>query len=330
MGKVGTSTVGFITLTALIWGGWVIGSQSPEGQEVLARAYKDFKDTKAQKYNQEFFATDALRVFVCGEGGLLESSSKPCLAIAAGGSLYIIDAGSGAAAALERVGMPLDRLKTVLLTGADTVRSGDLDELWALSSAQRMNASLPVYGPVESHRLVFGLNESLGLAKDGSDGGLQAWAPAPEPGQPVVVHKDENLEILAYTTEQDAFSGRVGYVFNYRGRILTVAPNGSAAWAAAAPGNTDVLLQSSFDNAFTELHSPDTNHPMASLQQFAQAAADAETGTLVFANAGDNPIVSEMSKRIAQDAGVDNVITGANGVMIELPLDNRDVNVRRL
>jgi hypothetical protein len=264
-------------------------------------------------------------VFVCGEGGLLDSlPAKPCLAVSAGGKLFIIDAGSGAAAALEKVGMPLNRLQAVLLTGADTMRSGDLDELWALSSAQRMDAKLPVYGPADSKRVVEGLNKVNGVD------GLEAWAPAPAPGEPVIVHKDNALEILAYTTEQDAFSGRVGYVFSYRGRVLTIAPNGSAAWAAAAPGHTDVLLQSSVEDAFAELHNPDTTNMMAGLQQFAQAASDARAETLVLANAGESPIVKEMSRRVAQDAGVENVVAGSKGMMFELPLENRDVNVRRL
>jgi hypothetical protein len=146
----------------------------------------------------------------------------------------------------------------------------------------------------------------------------------------VIVHKDNAREILAYTTEQDAFSGRVGYVFSYRGRVLTIAPNGSAAWAAAAPGHTDVLLQSSVEDAFAELHNPDTTNMMAGLQQFAQAASDARAETLVLANAGESPIVKEMSRRVAQDAGVENVVAGSKGMMFELPLENRDVNVRRL
>lgn len=329
MGRVGNSMVVFTTLTGLIWGGWLVASQTPEGQEALAKAYKEFRETKAQQYDRDFFAENALRVFVCGEGGLLDTSpSKPCLAVSAGGKLFILDAGSGAAAALERVGMPLNRLHAVLLTGADPVRAGDLDELWALASAQRLNAKLPVYGPTESHRLVAGLNAAMGVKDDA--GGLEPWAPAPAPGEPVVVYKDGQLEVLAYTTEQDAFSGRVGYVFNYRGRILTVAPNGSAAWAAAAPGVTDVLLQSSLEDAFAELHAPDTGNMMAGLQQFAEAASDADAGTLVLANAGDSPMMAEMSKRVAQDAGMENVVTGANGMMLELPLENRDVNVRRL
>jgi ribonuclease Z len=329
MGKVGTSMVVFTTLSGLLWGGWLIGSQTPEGQEALAKAYQDFRENKAAQYDQDFFAENAMRVFVCGDGGLLDTTpNKPCLAVAAGGKLFIIDAGSGAAAALERVGMPLNRLHAVLLTGADPVRAGDLDEMWALASAQRQNRTLPVYGPVDAHRLVFGLNEAMGATAGVN--GLEPWAPAPAPGQPVVVYKDDQLEVLAYTTDQDAFSGRVGYVFNYRGRILTIAPNGSAAWAAAAPGQTDVMLQTNFSEQFAQLHNPDTGNMMAGLQQFAQAANDADAKTLVLANAGENPIVNEMSKRVARDAGMANVVTSGAGVVLELPLENRDVNVRRL
>ena len=39
MNAIGKSSVVFVTLSGLFWGGWILGSQTPEGQEAIARAY---------------------------------------------------------------------------------------------------------------------------------------------------------------------------------------------------------------------------------------------------------------------------------------------------
>ncbi|MDX2233965.1 MAG: hypothetical protein NW200_05660, partial [Hyphomonadaceae bacterium] len=145
MNPIGTTSVAFVALTALFWGGWVLGSQTEEGQEALAKAYEGFKVDLQAEHEASLFADDALRAVVCGVGpGLGDTRGpKPCLAVAAAGRLFIIDAGSGAADALERKGIPLGRLHAVLLTGADQTRSGDLDELWAMAAPQRNNTRLP-------------------------------------------------------------------------------------------------------------------------------------------------------------------------------------------
>jgi len=216
MNSIGTSSVAFVALSALFWSGWVIGSQSHEGQEALAKAYEGFKVGQQQQTEAAMFDTEALRAVVCGVGsGPMESRGpKPCLAVAAGGKLFIVDAGAGAAEALERKGIPLNRLQAVLLTGADPMRYADLDVLWADAAPQRHNQRLPVYGPTDSHRVVQGLNEAMGV---GPASGLEPWAPAPEPGKNVIVYQADGLVVSAFTTERDAYTGRVGYRFDYRG-----------------------------------------------------------------------------------------------------------------
>src|SRR5262249_17408091 len=148
MNPVGTSSIAFATLSGLFWGGWLVGSQSPEGQEALAKAYSMYTAQQAGD-EQDLFAPNALRALVGGvsAGRNAGSTAKPCLAVAAAGRLFIIDAGSGAAMALERHNVPLGRLESVLLTGADPVRSADLNELFVNFQAQNHGGTLPVYGP---------------------------------------------------------------------------------------------------------------------------------------------------------------------------------------
>ncbi len=328
MNPIGTTSVAFVALTAIFWGGWVVGSQTPEGQEALAKAYEGFKVDLQAEHEASLFADDALRAVVCGVGaGMREGRGpKPCLAVAAGGRLFIVDAGSGAADALETKGIPLSRLQAVLLTGADQTRAGDLDEIWSFAAPQRNNARLPVYGPADSHRMIQGLNDAMGV---GPASGLEAWAPAPEPGKNVIVYEGDGLVVSAFTTAQDAYTGRVGYRFDYRGRSLVVAGDGRAEWAEAQL-DADVVLHGADSTNFARLHETDTNGLFPGLAQLAEAAAKANTGTLVLTNASENPILADMQVREARASGVDDVVTARLGMMLELPLASREVNVRPL
>ena len=65
MNAIGKSSVVFVTLSGLFWGGWALGSQTPEGQEALARAYATYAEQQAAA-NEDLFNTTALRAVVCG------------------------------------------------------------------------------------------------------------------------------------------------------------------------------------------------------------------------------------------------------------------------
>lgn len=327
MNSIGTSSVAFVAMSALFWSGWIVGSQTPEGQEALAKAYQGFKADQQREHEASLFADDALRAVVCGVGsGQQARGPKPCLAVAAAGKLFIVDVGAGAAHALDQNGIPLSRLEAVLLTGADPIQSADLDQLWTEAAPQRASARLPVYGPVESHRLVAGLNDALGNAR-GS--GLEPWAPAPEPGQNVIVYEGDGLVVSAFTTASDAHSGRVGYRFDYRGRSLVVAGDGRAEWAEAQQ-NADVVLHGAGSTEITQLHAVDGRGLFPGVAEVAAAAANASTGLLVLTDASENPLIADMQVREAKTAGVSDVVTARLGMMLELPLTSRSVNVRPL
>ncbi len=327
MNPVGTSSIAFVTLSGLFWGGWLVGSQSPQGQEALAKAYATYTAQQAGD-EQDLFAPNALRALVCGIGAgpMAGSTDKPCLAVAAAGRLFIIDAGSGAAMALERKNVPLGRLESVLLTGADPVRSADLNELWVNYQGQNAGDTLPVYGPTESHDVVRAINATLTAQK--MKPGLQPWAPAPEPGKPVIVFEGDGLTVMAFTTTADAHSGRVGYRFDYRGRSLVVAGDGRAEWATATK-DADVVLHGARSNSFAQLHE---NHGFDAATPFevASAARSAGAGMLVLTGVDESPVMQDMQVREAKQAGLNDVVAGRMGMLLELPLANTDVNVRPL
>ncbi|MGE3142196.1 MAG: hypothetical protein AB7L65_02645 [Hyphomonadaceae bacterium] len=320
---IGTSSVVFVTLSGLFWGGWVVGSQTPQGQEALARAYEAYAQERAQA-TEDLFDNTALRALVCGTSGpgLDGAEPKPCLAVAAAGRLFIVDAGSGAAAALSERSVPLGRLEAVLLTGVGITQSADLDELYVGAQHARANQLLPVYGPADTVRMVDGLNAAGGF--DGFAQGLQAWGPEPEPGQSVIVFEADGLTVSAFTTTEDAHAGRVGYRFDYRGRSLIVAGDGRAEWANAS-ADADVVLHSAQTAALTQLHQAGGQ----TVSQIASAARD-HNATLVLTGAGDDPLSAAMQLSEARATGLEQVVAGRVGMLLELPLENRDVNVRPL
>lgn len=321
MNAIGKSSVVFVTLSGLFWGGWVLGSQTPEGQEALARAYAAYTEQQAAA-NENLFDSTALRAIVCGGAGAERAGAQPCLAVAAAGRLFVVDAGSGAAASLTQRGVPLGRLEAVLLTSAGLTQVADLDELYGETARGRGDALLPVYGPADTQRMVDGLNQAAGF--DGAARGLQAWGPSPEPGRSVIVFEGDGLVVSAFTTREDAFAGRVGYRFDYRGRSIVVGGDGRVVGAAAA-ANADVVLQGAQSQALAQLH----QRGQATAAEVAAQAQAANAGLVVLTGA-ENQIAAQVQVAEARAAGFDDVIAGRVGMLVELPLDNTDINVRPL
>lgn len=315
MNAIGKSSAIFVTLSGLFWGGWIVGSQTPEGQEAIARAYAAYEEQQAAA-SANLFDSTALRAIVCGDPSSVQQ--QPCLAVAAAGRLFIVDAGAGAASSLTRRNIPMERLSAVLLTDADLPQVADLSAVYGASS--NANALLPVYGPAETQRLVDGLNQAGGF--DGASRGLQAWGPSPEPGRSVIVFEADGLVVSAFTTQEDAFEGRVGYRFDYRGRSIVVGGDGQVAGASAAR-DADVVLQ----NAQSERNA--TFDGPATAAQIATQAAASNTGMVVLTGA-DTPIAAQMQVAEARATGFNDVQAARVGMMVELPLDNMDINVRPL
>ncbi len=318
MSAVGNSTVVFITLSGIFWGGWAFGSHTPEGQEALARVYEAYAEQQSAA-NENLFDSTALRAIVCGAEN---AEQKPCLVVSAAGRMFIVDAGAGAAASLTRHDIPMSRLEAVLLTDAGLEQTADLDSLYGESRRARPSALLPVYGPVDTQRMVDGLNQAAGF--DGANSGLQAWGPSPEPGRSVIVFEGDGLVVSAFTTEEDAFAGRVGYRFDYRGRSLVVGGDGRVVSAQAA-ANADVVLQSAQSEVLARLHQ---EGPATAAEVAAQARA-ANAGLVVLVGA-ENQMAAQMQVAEARAAGLQDVVAGRTGTLFELPLINTEVNVRPL
>lgn len=326
MNAIGKSSVVFVTLSGLFWGGWVLGSQTPEGQEALARAYEAYTQDRAEA-NQDLFDNTALRAIVCGGAGDERADAKPCVAVIAGGKLFVVDAGSGAASSLSRRNIPMTQLRAVLLTSAGLTQTADLDELYGESASTRADPLLPVYGPARTQNMVEGLNQAAGY--DGMQRGLQAWGPSPEPGRSVIVFEEDGLVVSAFTTQNaDAFAergSRVGYRFDYRGRSIVVGGDGQVVSAHAAL-NADVVLQGAQTQALAHLRNGGSQATAAQVA----AQAQATNPGLVVLTGAENRMAAQMQVAEARAAGFEDVIAGRVGMLFELPLTSTDINIRAL
>jgi hypothetical protein len=170
--------------------------------------------------------------------------------------------------------------------------------------------------------MVEGLNQAAGY--DGAVRGLQAWGPSPEPGRSVIVFEENGLVVSAFTTREDAFAGRVGYRFDYHGRSIVVGGDGRVVSAQAA-ANADVVLQGAQSQALAHLHQGGQATPA----EVALQARAANAGLVVLTGA-DNQMAAQMQVAEARATGFDDVIAGRVGMLVELPLNNTEINVRPL
>jgi ribonuclease Z len=202
---------------------------------------------------------DGLHVVLCGAGGPLPDPvrSGPCTAVVAGRSFVAVDAGSGAARNLTRMGLPPGQLDALFLTHFHSDHIDGLGELALLRwTGAAREAPLPVHGPAGVEEVVEGFNRAYRqdaayrtehhgpAATPPSGAGLAAlpFAP-PAPGAALVVWERAGLRVSAFAVEHEPVRPAVGYRFDYGGRSLVVSGDTkrSESLAAQAQG-VDLLV----------------------------------------------------------------------------------------
>lgn len=218
---------------------------------------------------------DALKVTLCGTSGPLpvRDRAKPCVAVEAAGSLYLVDIGPEATENLQLWRMPLASAKAVFITHLHSDHIGDLGEFNMQSWVAGRAAPLPVVGPDGVAQLAEGLNlayahdhefrrahhEHDGIALPIAAGLLSAQvvAPAAEPaatGAPV--WSQDGLTVTAIPVDHSPASPALAYRFDYKGRSVVVSGDTrkSPALAIAAKG-ADLLIHEAQNNDMTRMMS---------------------------------------------------------------------------
>jgi ribonuclease Z len=182
---------------------------------------------------------DGLHVTLCGAGGPLPDPvrSGPCVAIVAGDSLYLVDAGSGAARNLVTVGLPPARVDGVFFTHFHSDHIDGLGELglqrWTGGSHR---LPLPLYGAEGIDEIAEGLNRAYRLdsvyrtAHHGPEvvpptgAGFRAIGFAePATGEGTLVLDENGLRVTMFKVDHPPILPAVGYRFDYAGRSVVVS-----------------------------------------------------------------------------------------------------------
>jgi ribonuclease Z len=214
-------------------------------------------------------AGDGLKITFCGTSGPLpvKDRAKTCVAVQAGGALYLVDIGPEAAENLQMWRMPLAAARAVFLTHLHSDHLGDLGEFNMQSWVAGRPAPLIVVGPPGVERVTAGFNEAYGLDHDYRHAHHEHGTvklpiaagvltpkvvPKPASGQ-VVVWKDNGLTVTAIVVAHEPVTDAYGYRFDYKGRSVVISGD-TRKWpplAKAAKG-ADVLIHEAQNNDMTK------------------------------------------------------------------------------
>ena len=247
-------------LGGLLVAGLLIGGAMNPGlqQAVLTRAAKH----RLSLDNSALMKDDALRVAVCGTSAPLPSKAraKACVAVIAGGKIYIVDTGPESVENLMLWNLPLARVEGVLLTHFHSDHIGDLGELNLQTWAAGRPKPLAVYGGPGVETVVAGFNEAYRLDQ-GYRTAHHGAAMMPAETWPLVAHpvplqgpeaghartatvlNDGVLKITAIELSHGPVQPAYAYRFDYKGRSAVITGDTSAHKPlAVASKGADVMV----------------------------------------------------------------------------------------
>jgi len=182
---------------------------------------------------------DGLHVGLCGAGSPLPApkASGPCVAVTAGGALYVVDVGTDSPRNLARMGWAAAALEGVFITHFHSDHIDGLGELMTLRWAGgSFESPLPVYGPSGIERVVNGFNEAYAqdfiyrqahhgdtVAPLTAAGGTAKPFLKPAPGQTATLVDRDGLKIEAFSVTHSPVEPAVGYRFTYKGRTVVIS-----------------------------------------------------------------------------------------------------------
>jgi ribonuclease Z len=202
---------------------------------------------------------DGLHVAFCGAGSPLPDPKRsgPCVAVIAGTTMLVVDAGSGGTRNLQRMGLRPGRLAAVLLTH---FHSDHIDGLGELAMQRWVGAAheapLPVHGPPGVEHVVAGFNQAYhadfgyrtahhgeAIAPSSGAGSQAAPFDLPPPGELREIWSAEGLVVRAFAVAHEPAHPAVGYRFDYGGRSVVISGDTVKLQAVAdAARDVDLLL----------------------------------------------------------------------------------------
>lgn len=214
-------------------------------------------------------AQDSLKVIFCGTSGPLPivGRAKPCTAIQAGGSLYLVDIGPEATENFLMWRLPLATVKAVFISHLHSDHIGDLGEFTMQSWIAGRPQPLSLVGPAGVDKLAVGFNlayendhrfrkahhEHHGIPFPLPTGELTAKIiTIGKPDGTAEAWNDGDLTVTAIRVAHDPVAPAFGYRFDYKGRSVVVSGD-TRKWPALATASrgTDVLIHEAQSNEMT-------------------------------------------------------------------------------
>jgi ribonuclease Z len=183
---------------------------------------------------------DGLHVALCGAGGPMPSTTRsgPCVAVVAGRTLFVVDAGTNGARNLQgAIGWPPGRIAAVFLSHYHSDHIDGLGEMGLLRWVGGSHRDpLPLYGPEGLLDVAAGFERAYqfdvryrvahhGAAVIPPEGSGFAPKPFATPGlgESLVLFERDGILVRTFRVEHEPVSPAVGYRFDYGGRSLVVS-----------------------------------------------------------------------------------------------------------
>ena len=221
-------------------------------------------------------AGDSLKIVMCGTSGPLavRDRAKPCVAVQAGGALYLIDIGPEATENLMLWRLPLATARAVFITHLHSDHIGGLGEFNMQSWVAGRSAPLAVVGPGGVDKLAAGFNLAYetdhafrrahhehGDVTLPTGAGLlsSTIVVMPGPSEPPSRHvapawSQAGLTVTAIEVEHSPVSPAFAYRFDYKGRSVVISGD-TRKWPplAEAARGADVLIHEAQNSDMTRL-----------------------------------------------------------------------------
>ncbi len=264
---------------------------------------------------------DGLHVGLCGAGSPFtdDRRSGPCTLAVAGKRVFVFDAGSGSARNLSRMGFSPGRIDAIFLTHFHSDHIDGLGELMLQRWATAANRTpVPIHGPTGVETVVAGFFQAYEFDRNyrvahhgeatippsGFGGTAMPFTP---PQSRVVLIKDADLEIAAFSVDHSPVHPAVGYSIRYKDRNVVLSGDTRKSAAVLREANdADVLVHEALSPAL-----------VGALER---AAAQAGRTNLVkiFADIQNYHTTPEQAAEIARDARVRYLML--NHIVPALPL----------
>jgi ribonuclease Z len=175
---------------------------------------------------------DGLKITLCGTSSPLPAPGRAqaCVAVETRDHLYIVDAGSGSAATAQLGGIPLNKMRGILLTHYHSDHISDIGDFNLNSWIAGRPAQLQIIGPEGVDRIVEGLNITYELDRGYRVAHHGAELLNPELGvmqsrtigEGVIVDED-GLRITAFEVSHPPIDPAFGYRLDYGGRSVVIS-----------------------------------------------------------------------------------------------------------